>query len=277
MIGVLGIASVPKDLYTVYDKVYLLQSFVRGFQYYDGPSILETLNTNHLLELIREPKNKYDANAIALSYEGKKIGYVPKENNEMLSVLMDTGLLDLQAEISHIKSDAATWENVHFVLYALKPKTSLDKPLGEKYSTLKTPTYYTLSTKKESIHIKESERSLGLDFYEELVKHSENDRVYDLIHNNFFLPESFEYAFQEEKIRVDRKSIEALSRETKELLKELWQDLDSLPETVEEYLFIPAAIVCTIPDSIEKFEQKVEKLTGEEIYTIVWRKTKNAK
>ena len=44
--------------------------------------------------LKREPKNKNDDKAILiLTEDGQKLGYVPKEKNEVLSNLMDAGKL----------------------------------------------------------------------------------------------------------------------------------------------------------------------------------------
>ena len=52
------------------------------------------LTKNQLLMLKREPKNKNDDKAILiLTEDGQKLGYVPKEKNEVLSNLMDVGKL----------------------------------------------------------------------------------------------------------------------------------------------------------------------------------------
>lgn len=37
----------------------------------------------------REPDNKYDSRAIALYFEGEKIGFIPREDNVILSGFLD--------------------------------------------------------------------------------------------------------------------------------------------------------------------------------------------
>jgi hypothetical protein len=68
LIGLYGIASLPLEMVKQYHKVYLLQCFVRGFRHYNGPKIISEINKSGLLELVREPENKYDNNAIALHF-----------------------------------------------------------------------------------------------------------------------------------------------------------------------------------------------------------------
>ncbi len=61
-----------------YKKYYLLQCFVRGFRFYEGPNLLGGMAEGHELELVREPDNEYDDCAIALYWNGKKIGFIPR-------------------------------------------------------------------------------------------------------------------------------------------------------------------------------------------------------
>lgn len=88
LIGLFGISALPPKMVKQYRKIYLLQSFVRGFRFYEGPKIIHEINKSGLLELVREPDNQYDPCAIALHFNGKKIGFLPMESNEMLSILM---------------------------------------------------------------------------------------------------------------------------------------------------------------------------------------------
>lgn len=39
--------------------------------------------------LVREPTNQYDANAIAVYVDGRRIGYVPKKQNAVLAQFID--------------------------------------------------------------------------------------------------------------------------------------------------------------------------------------------
>ncbi len=44
-----------------------------------------------VFDLTREPTNKFDKRAIAIYYNKNKIGYIPKEKNEVIANLMDAG------------------------------------------------------------------------------------------------------------------------------------------------------------------------------------------
>jgi len=136
-----------------YDKFYLLQSFIRGFRYYEGPNLLDKMKEGDMLELVREPRNEHDASAIALHYNKEKIGYVPAESNEILSKLLDIGLIDLMAEITHLKREAAAWENVAVAIYVLKEKTGTETLSVEAHelTVLETPEYYSIKNEEAKI------------------------------------------------------------------------------------------------------------------------------
>ncbi len=63
------------------------------------------------LMLVRDPGNKYDANAIAIqTAEGERIGWIPQDQNEVLSRLMDAGKL-LFAKVKS-KGKAGKWVKI---------------------------------------------------------------------------------------------------------------------------------------------------------------------
>ncbi len=129
-----------------FQKFYLLQCFVRGFQYYEGPGLVGQMKEGDLLELVREPNNEYDHCAIALHWNRKKIRFIPAEDNGKLSKLLDIGLPELIAEITHLQPEAATWENVRVAVYVLK-EIEDNKPLPPTVTwltQLETPKYRTL-------------------------------------------------------------------------------------------------------------------------------------
>lgn len=91
IIAAIGLSAVPVLFLKQYDKFYLLQFFVRGFKYYEGPNLLDEMHEGDMLELVSEPNNEHDEFAIALHFNSKKIGFVPAERNEMLARLIDIG------------------------------------------------------------------------------------------------------------------------------------------------------------------------------------------
>src|SRR5699024_9710708 len=105
--------------------------------------VLHTMKVGDMLEMVREPENKHDSAAIALHYDMEKVGYIPRESNEILSRLMDAEVVDLQAEITHIEQKAKAWENVHVAVYVLKELKEVHKE-NAYLTELATPRYYTI-------------------------------------------------------------------------------------------------------------------------------------
>ena len=69
------------------------------------------------LELVREPDNQADAWAIRVEHDGKKIGYIPADKNEMLARLMDGGKTLGGKLVS--RELRGTWWNVHMEVYLI--------------------------------------------------------------------------------------------------------------------------------------------------------------
>ncbi|MFA6040800.1 MAG: HIRAN domain-containing protein [Methylophilus sp.] len=70
----------------------LLQtSPLAGFQYYSGQALWEQLAIGQALTLKREPDNAYDKRAVAVYWQEKKLGFLPKMENTAISQLLDRG------------------------------------------------------------------------------------------------------------------------------------------------------------------------------------------
>ncbi|MHB8272017.1 HIRAN domain-containing protein [Bradyrhizobium sp.] len=52
-------------------------------------AFIKTLQPGIEAVLVREPTNQYDANAIAVWIDGRKVGYVPKAQNKALAAFID--------------------------------------------------------------------------------------------------------------------------------------------------------------------------------------------
>ncbi|MBL7927258.1 MAG: HIRAN domain-containing protein [Bacteroidia bacterium] len=97
------------------------------------------------MQLKREPDNEYDDYAIAVYLNEIKLGYLPAESNEIITKLIDTQLLDIMAELTHLQMQAQRWENVAIAVYALKEKPLLQA--GSEvlpHTTLFEPEYVTI-------------------------------------------------------------------------------------------------------------------------------------
>ncbi len=69
------------------------------------------------LELVREPDNQADGWAIRVEHDGKKIGYIPADKNEVLARLMDGGKT-LGGKLVSCEL-RGTWWNVHMEVYLI--------------------------------------------------------------------------------------------------------------------------------------------------------------
>jgi len=113
------VAALPANALRGRRKTLLLRCFVRGFCFYDGKALLPQMRRGDSLQLIREPQNKFDSNAIALHYANRKIGFIPRESNDVISKLMDSRLLRIEGEIVRVQPKADSWEQVQVAVYLI--------------------------------------------------------------------------------------------------------------------------------------------------------------
>lgn len=66
-----------------------------GFAYYDGLDVIDELTTGTTVDLLAEPTNPYDYEAVAIFYKDKKLGYIPKDKNSLISRMLFYGHGDL--------------------------------------------------------------------------------------------------------------------------------------------------------------------------------------
>ena len=198
-----------------YQKFYLLQSFIRGFQYYDGPSLLNQMKEGDMLELVREPDNEYDPCAIALHWNNHKIGFVPAEDNEMLSKLLDIGIPELIAEITFLQTDAAAWENVLIAISVLKEIPFAEQvPSTAAYLTeLETPHYRTLKRADQTLtrvfnKVSDEPDFETVDAVAYLAQHSKSERVKKIIESS--LDPKVDYGAQVDFLVVNKNKLDKM-------------------------------------------------------------------
>ena len=74
--------------------LFLFEDNVAGTQYYQASDVCDEMQDSDKKPVIfrREPNNQYDPKAIEIFTEsGVKLGYVPRQRNEILSQLIDSG------------------------------------------------------------------------------------------------------------------------------------------------------------------------------------------
>lgn len=216
-----------------------------------------------MLELVREPENKHDSAAIALHFNMEKIGYIPRESNEILSRLMDADVIELQAEITHIEQKAKAWENVHIAVYVLKELKKVHEE-NAYLTELTTPRYYTIkhadNTLSRIYHKNEGKRIYtGQDFYGDMVAHSKDDGVYDLLHRDldaYKLEEAVETGLFVTNKRKLPKSFD---------VQEVLQEMDDILLNLDDYfaedglIMLNVEKVAKMPDRIARFVDIVDE------------------
>lgn len=77
-------------------EIFLIECHIAGTSHLDLEEVEPNLNIDDILFTRREPENKYDKFAIMLLTEkSEKLGYIPRDKNEILARLMDAGKLIL--------------------------------------------------------------------------------------------------------------------------------------------------------------------------------------
>jgi hypothetical protein len=84
-----ALAVAGSDAQTV--KLLVQSSPLAGFRYHEASAAWPELRVGDRLDLVREPDNPYDANAVRVEWRGRKLGYVPRAENRALAWAMDRG------------------------------------------------------------------------------------------------------------------------------------------------------------------------------------------
>ena len=82
--GTLTIDVLVKD-------ILVLECLVAGTSFRKMENIEPQLTSEVKLKICREAKNEYDEFAVALHFDNIKVGYIPREKNEVVARLMDAG------------------------------------------------------------------------------------------------------------------------------------------------------------------------------------------
>jgi hypothetical protein len=72
-------------------RIVIQNSPLAGTRYYEANTVWEDIRAGDRLDLVREPENPHDANAIRIEWRGRMLGYVPRRENQHLARQMDHG------------------------------------------------------------------------------------------------------------------------------------------------------------------------------------------
>ena len=73
-------------------EFFFNEFYIAGYTYYDGETIEDWLLEGKTVKFKREPECIYDPNAVEIYAGRKKLGYIPRKDNALISSLMDQGV-----------------------------------------------------------------------------------------------------------------------------------------------------------------------------------------
>jgi len=73
-------------------EFFFNEFYIAGYAYYDGEKIEDWLLEGKIVKFKREPECTYDPKAVEIYAGRKKLGYIPRKDNELISSLMDQGI-----------------------------------------------------------------------------------------------------------------------------------------------------------------------------------------
>lgn len=103
----------------MYEPSKHLDTFcISGFQHHDGALVLKQLEVGMQLDLVAEPDNPYNHDAIAIKFCNTMLGYVPAKSNYLLSLMIHYGHADIfECRILQVDPTAEPWKQVRVGLY----------------------------------------------------------------------------------------------------------------------------------------------------------------
>lgn len=99
-------------------RILVQSSPLAGSQYYAVEALRARLRVGDALQLVREPDNRHDANAIRVEWQGHKLGYVPRRENRALAAALDAGD-KVVARVKALREHRDPWRRVEFEVFVV--------------------------------------------------------------------------------------------------------------------------------------------------------------
>jgi hypothetical protein len=97
-------------------RLLVQSSPLAGFRYHEAAAVWQALAVGDRLDLVREPANPHDANAVRVEWRGRKLGYVPRAENAALAWAMDRGE-PVSARVSALREHRNPRRRVEFEVF----------------------------------------------------------------------------------------------------------------------------------------------------------------
>jgi hypothetical protein len=97
-------------------RLLVQSSPLAGYRYAEAAEVWPLLREGDALELVREPANAHDANAVRVEWRGRKLGYVPRRQNAALAWGLERGAA-LRARVSRLTEHPNPARRIEFEVY----------------------------------------------------------------------------------------------------------------------------------------------------------------
>lgn len=97
-------------------RLLVQSSPLAGFRYGEGAALWPQLQPGDPLELVREPDNPHDPNAVRVDWRGRKLGYVPRRDNAAVAWGLDRGA-PLRARVVRLAEHPNPARRIEFEVY----------------------------------------------------------------------------------------------------------------------------------------------------------------
>jgi hypothetical protein len=82
-------------------EILVQVSLAAGLRYHEAKTVWNQMQVGDALRLVREADNPYDARAVRVEWNGHKLGYIPRTENQAVARQIDRGN-PLQARITKL-------------------------------------------------------------------------------------------------------------------------------------------------------------------------------
>lgn len=92
-------------------RILVQSSPLAGFRHYAGETLWQEMREGDRLQLIREPDNPHDGNAVRVEWRQQKLGYLPRAENRAVAAALDAGEA-VDARIARLREHRNPWRRV---------------------------------------------------------------------------------------------------------------------------------------------------------------------
>ncbi|MGY5353681.1 HIRAN domain-containing protein [Wenyingzhuangia sp. IMCC45467] len=110
---------VNKKLNKIMERQRINNYHIAGFNYYEGALAFKKLKIGTKLILKPEPNNQYDKYAIAIYYRDYKLGYIPKGENRLLSILLQNNMIETETVVQKRAEDEHPEHQIYAITFLI--------------------------------------------------------------------------------------------------------------------------------------------------------------